>query len=119
MTRQELELAHRRARQVVASIDEQTIILTPKVFTTGSLGWHGQAKVEVDGTRCQVSVVLTVIGSKPKDTAEQTLPGDVLHRKSQAGEHKDTALGNAPEPPPETSPLFGDPRSKKPTRKRS
>jgi len=119
MNRVQLENAHMRVRQVVAEIDGQSIIMGPKVFKTGSLGWHGQAKVEVDGTRCQVSIVLTVIGSKP---SVGPTPPSTLEKKISAimpGEQNGTMAENAPEGPPEASPLFPVEEAMKPSRKRS
>lgn len=44
------------------------LLLEPKEFSTGSLGWHANPKVtvEINGVRvpCQASVLLTIIGSK-------------------------------------------------------
>ena len=43
-----------------------TFNLSRKVFSTGSLGYHSQGKVEgTDGRRYQVNVTATLIGSKP------------------------------------------------------
>jgi len=40
--------------------------LLPKVFQSGSRGWHTSQKVVLGDERCQVSICITVIGSKPK-----------------------------------------------------
>lgn len=36
----------------------------PKEFKTGSRGFHGQGKIEIDGKRYQVQIQLVEIGSK-------------------------------------------------------
>lgn len=45
--------------------------LEPKLFRTGSRGWCGSCKAKVDGWRCQVSINVTIIGSKGKKDGEQ------------------------------------------------
>ncbi len=47
-----------------------TLIANPKEFKTGSRGFHGQGKIEIDGRRYQVQVQLVEIGSK-KTTEEK------------------------------------------------
>lgn len=51
------------------SIDGQSLFAQRKAFSTGSVGYYAQGKVAlmVDGqpVLCQVSVTVTVIGSKP------------------------------------------------------
>lgn len=37
-----------------------------KVFKTGSRGYYGRGKIEINGKRYQVQVQLVEIGSKPK-----------------------------------------------------
>jgi hypothetical protein len=41
-----------------------TLVAAPKHFKTGSRGFHGQAKIEIDGKRYQTQVQLVEIGSK-------------------------------------------------------
>jgi hypothetical protein len=41
-----------------------TLIANPKDFKTGSRGFHGQGKIEIDGKRYQVQIQLVEIGSK-------------------------------------------------------
>jgi hypothetical protein len=38
--------------------------LTPKVFSTGSKGYHKSTKVEINGERYQLNFMLVKIGSK-------------------------------------------------------
>lgn len=46
---------------------KSTLNLTRKAFSTGSIGFHGQGKVDgADGRRYQVNVSVTLIGSKPQ-----------------------------------------------------
>jgi hypothetical protein len=39
---------------------------SPKEFKTGSRGFHGQGKIEIDGKRYQVQLQFVEIGSKTK-----------------------------------------------------
>jgi hypothetical protein len=41
-----------------------TLTASPKDFKTGSRGYHGQGKLEIDGKRYQVQIQLVEIGSK-------------------------------------------------------
>ena len=43
-----------------------TLELDAKIFSTGSRGYRGQGKVQMDGKRFQVQVQAVEIGSKPK-----------------------------------------------------
>lgn len=42
------------------------ITVSPKEFKTGSKGFFGMAKAELDGKRYQIQVQVVEIGSKPK-----------------------------------------------------
>jgi hypothetical protein len=42
-----------------------------KVFKTGSRGFYGMGKIQIDEKRYQVQVQLVEIGSKPKTEAEK------------------------------------------------
>jgi hypothetical protein len=63
------------AKPVTVAINNQPLSASPKQFSTGSMGWFANGKVSliVDGipVQCQVSLNITVIGSKdlPFDTA--------------------------------------------------
>lgn len=46
------------------------IVLAEKQFKSGSVGYHGQAKVSIDGLRHQVQVQAVEIGSKAKGDVE-------------------------------------------------
>jgi hypothetical protein len=46
------------------------MVCVPKVFKTGSRGWHCSAKAIIGDERVQVSLCITVVGSK----AEQKAP---------------------------------------------
>ena len=48
------------------------VIVHPKVFSTGSRGYYGQEKIEIDGKRYQVSIQLVEIGSKNAAKADPT-----------------------------------------------
>ena len=41
-----------------------TLTANPKEFKTGSRGFHGQGKIEIEGKRYQVQIQLVEIGSK-------------------------------------------------------
>lgn len=43
-----------------------SFIARPKRFSTGSVGWYLSCKEEMEGERVQISMSITVIGSKPK-----------------------------------------------------
>jgi hypothetical protein len=43
-----------------------TMTASPKEFKTGSRGFHGQGKIEIDGKRYQVQLQFVEIGSKTK-----------------------------------------------------
>jgi len=45
---------------------KQVISLEPKTFKTGSRGYHGNGKVNLNGGRYQVNFMLIEIGSKRK-----------------------------------------------------
>jgi hypothetical protein len=53
---------------------QASVMLTPKQFSTGSLGWYGNTKVSVllDGklVDCQVGFQVTLIGSKELPAVE-------------------------------------------------
>jgi hypothetical protein len=42
------------------------LVLNPKQFSTGSTGFYGSGKLDIDGKRHQVMVQAVEIGSKPK-----------------------------------------------------
>jgi hypothetical protein len=46
--------------QVVA-----VMTINPKIFSTGSRGYYGNGKIEIDGKRYQTQIQLVEIGSKP------------------------------------------------------
>lgn len=51
----------------VRQLDGQSVgvvVLQPKVFASGSSGYHGQGKIEIAGKRYQVQAQLVEIGSK-------------------------------------------------------
>ncbi len=43
---------------------------SPKDFKTGSKGFYGQGKLEIEGKRYQAQIQLVEIGSKPKGEEE-------------------------------------------------
>jgi len=40
------------------------LVLSPKTFASGKAGWHGQAKLVIDGQRCQCQAQAVVIEKK-------------------------------------------------------
>jgi hypothetical protein len=57
----------------IATISGKPFEMTPREFSSGSVGYYTSGKVDllVKGAvvKCQVSVNVTVIGSKPKENA--------------------------------------------------
>ncbi len=43
----------------------------PKDFKTGSHGFYGQGKLEIEGKRYQAQIQLVEIGSKPKEEEQK------------------------------------------------
>jgi len=56
---------------ITLSCGEENITLRPRMFASGSVGYHGNGKWTVHGWRCQVNFILTVVGSKPDPVGEQ------------------------------------------------
>ena len=57
------------ARSAVVLIDSQhagSLVLKPKEFSTGSVGFYGHGKLVIDGEEYQVGGNFVKIGSKPK-----------------------------------------------------
>lgn len=46
------------------------VTVPPKEFKTGSKGYYGNTKTEIDGKRYTVQIQLVEIGSKPKAEGE-------------------------------------------------
>ena len=46
---------------------KQVVNLEPKDFKTGSKGYYGNGKVNLDGGRYQINFILVKIGSKGKN----------------------------------------------------
>lgn len=46
------------------------LTLPPKEFKTGSKGFYGNTKAEIDGKRYTVQIQLVEIGSKPKESGD-------------------------------------------------
>lgn len=47
--------------------EKQNFILSKKDFKTGSKGYHAQGKMEANGKRFQVNILVVEIGSKPRE----------------------------------------------------
>lgn len=51
----------------VNGLEVGSLVLTPKVFSTGNVGWHGIAKFVVEGRRFQGQAQLAAIREKSKE----------------------------------------------------
>jgi len=71
MTEQERTDFMETSMPCVAMIGDQQVVLQQKKFSSGSVGWHGNAKIDVHGCRVQCNLILTVVGSKPVAMSEQ------------------------------------------------
>jgi len=45
--------------------DGTTCTVSPKRFSTGSVGWYTNLRLDVQGVPCQVAMTFTIVGSKP------------------------------------------------------
>lgn len=79
-------------------LGEEELFAYPRKFSSGSVGWHLSTKLEVEGERCQVSLSIVVIGTKPK-----------TGQTEETGEE-----GSPPPPPPPTMPPEANGRVKRP-----
>lgn len=52
-------------KPVEGTFDGETFLLLPKTFKSKSVGWYYGNKMMVQGLRCQVSISIVVVGSKP------------------------------------------------------
>ena len=53
-----------------------TLSANSKTFSTGSTGFGGYGKIEIDGARYQVSMSIVRIGSKPQQIAAPAIAAD-------------------------------------------
>jgi hypothetical protein len=92
-----------KAKPVTIKINDEEIAVPVKVFSTGSLGWYLNRKIEIDvgGVKVpvQVGLNLTIVGSKelPQDaTPAHAAPeaGHETHAAPPHGEHA-THTGHA------------------------
>jgi hypothetical protein len=119
MERAELESSHLARAPIRVDLADDQVVLHPKVFKTGSLGWYGQGKVIIDDEVCQVGFTITVVGSKPgwvsSHPARDTRRPPIL----MPGEQNGTMPQNAQDAPPASSALFPEDQPSKKPRKRS
>lgn len=54
-----------KADAIKVTVGDQTSMAIFKTFSTGSRGWHASGKVTINGLRCQLNILATIIGSKP------------------------------------------------------
>jgi hypothetical protein len=52
------------AKPLALQVEGQTVIATPRVFSSGSCGYNASGKVQVGDDRIQVGGNLVIIGSK-------------------------------------------------------
>jgi len=86
---------------------------TPKLFSSGSVGWFLSRKEELQGVRCQITVSITAIGSKPPmtpltgvtiETKPEGMPlldaiADAAAEKARRPRRKRSTDANPSEPP--------------------
>lgn len=48
-----------------ASINNESFPLDFKEFKTGTLGYYGNGKIQLDGKKCQVAISVYIVHSKP------------------------------------------------------
>lgn len=54
------------AKPVVLTLEgEEVLRVTPKRFSSGSVGWYHNARREIHGVSVQMSICITIVGSKP------------------------------------------------------
>jgi len=106
MDRSSLEFAHLASERLRFEVGDKVIVLVPKVFKSGSLGWQGQDKAIVNGTKCQVNFLITVIKSKPVEEAGRVQEGQSKPPVLMPGEQN----GTMPEKGPETPQDLFDPK---------
>lgn len=54
------------AGQVRMQLDDGTIVtLSPKIFSSGSVGWYFSGKLTISEMQVQGNIIMTVVGSKP------------------------------------------------------
>lgn len=78
---------------------EETVFARAKVFSTGSKGWYASGKIMVDGLKCQVSVCITVVGSKKGTPQRGDMPGQgKIDFERQAGPDSPSEVAECVEP---------------------
>lgn len=115
MDRSSLVRAHLASGPVEVRAAGQLLLATPKVFASGSLGWHAQSKVMVNDTKCQLNMLITVIGSKGTADASAYHRAPIAKPPVVPGEQN----GTMPEKPPETAQGLFDPQEAIPVPKKS
>lgn len=84
-----------KASHVVAKLGEVSVVLLPRVFGTGSCGWHHSLKMEIQGMICQLNIMAVVVGSKEEKLTEELSTEQKLYEEDQpesprkARKHKD------------------------------
>ncbi len=119
MDRSSIVNAHLASGPVEVRTAGTLMLAMPKVFASGSLGWHAQSKVMVNDTRCQVNLLITVIGSKPVlvETEGEIAALDAWQKRNAS--QLSTTPEKAPQSPQELfAALDGRPPQKR-SRKRS
>lgn len=51
---------------ISATIDGQSMVADYREFSTGSKGYNFSGKIKVGGNKCQVSLNVIVVGSRPE-----------------------------------------------------
>jgi len=86
-----------------ATVHGMPMVLNVRRFHTGSIGWHGQCKIDVGGHRVQVNLLCTVVGSKDAPVA---VPTSEQMNKKPAKAPRKPAKPSEPEKGTDASPIF-------------
>lgn len=113
MDRAMLEKAHLASELLKIHLNGEYFEAKPKVFSTGSLGWYAQGKVEIGDAKCQFAVQITVIGSKPGWVPFSQRANPTKLNRSTESVQEVNGLQKPPERPPSVSPLFPEENVKK------
>jgi hypothetical protein len=90
-----------KAKPVTIKINDEEIAVPVKIFSTGSLGWYLNRKIEIDvgGVKVpvQVGLNLTIVGSKelPQDAPPAHAAPAAGHETHAAPAHDATHAGHA------------------------
>lgn len=84
--------------QMPCAIGVEPITAMPRRFKSGSVGWYASQKLLLDGVRCQISLSIVVIGTKPPANDE------VVAIDKDGKEVRQTTLDDLPRVEEDTQP---------------